>query len=115
MRKKLSGKVIKGKLEGQKIGFPTANIYFEPGFKSGIYAGRVQHLKQEYLSAIYIDPNEKIIEAHLLNFKGDLYNQILEISIEKKIRDHQVFPEYDTLISQIQKDIQAVKNFYRGK
>ena len=62
---KISGKVIKGKGYGRKIGFPTVNL--ESKIKEmppdGVYAGRVILEEKEYRAGIVIGPGERV-EAH---------------------------------------------------
>jgi len=109
---KISGKVIQGKLEGRKLGFPTANIYLEKEIPSGIYAGLAILNGKIYQTAIYIRRNQKVLESHLLNFSGDIYGQILTVKVEKKIREDKRFNSEKDLLNAIEKDIQALKNFY---
>ncbi len=106
------GQVIKGKLQGTRLGFPTANIILPISGKSGIYIGKVRHQENTYSAAIYIGSDEKILEAHLLDFSGQIYNQKIEVVVQKKIRDVQDFLNYDELIQKIQQDVEAVKKHY---
>ncbi len=56
--------------------------------------------------------NQKVLESHLLNFSGDIYGQILTVKVEKKIREDKRFNSEKDLLNAIEKDIQALKNFY---
>lgn len=112
--KKISGTVSKGKHEGGKLGFPTANIPLRDSIESGIYAGKTFVGGKEYLSAIYISLESKILETHLLNFSGNLYDQTITVQLDKKIRDPQIFSSEKDLISQITKDLEAINTFYHG-
>ena len=109
----IEGKVIQGKLEGQKLGFPTANILLKKEIPSGIYAGSATLNGRIYQTAIYVCRNQKILENHLLNFSGDIYGQILTVKVEKKIREDRRFETRGELLEAIKKDVQAVKKFYR--
>src|SRR5207248_2553558 len=79
----LAGTVIRGDQLGHKLGFPTANIEVEGLVlpPPGVYAAHAQAAGESYRSAVNIgtrptlnDPAPRIhVEAHLLDFKGDLY------------------------------------------
>jgi FAD synthase len=117
---KVFGKVVRGDGYGKKLGFPTANIerrdYARRKLKIrlGIYAGWAELLSGEkYCAAIVIGPADKKglpkIEAHLLNFKGNLYSKKIIISLEKYIRPFKKFLSADVLKRQIKKDIKEIK------
>src|SRR3989344_2370267 len=95
----VKGIVIRGKSEGRKLGFPTANVLLahKGEVKSGVYKG-IAHLEVqppsglsgpagEYLAALFVDEKEEILEAHILDFEGDLYGKEIEVEIKEKIRD----------------------------
>ena len=101
----MKGIVIKGKQRGRILGFPTANISYENGIASGVYAGKVYFEGNEYRAAIFYGNDKKIMEAHLLDFSGDLYGQEIEIEVGKKIREVMKFENEEELKNQIIKDI----------
>jgi riboflavin kinase/FMN adenylyltransferase len=45
------------------------------------------------------------IEAHLLDYSGDLYGQEITLSFIERLRDEQKFSGVEELISQIQQDV----------
>jgi riboflavin kinase/FMN adenylyltransferase len=49
------------------------------------------------------------VEAHLLDYQGDLYGQELEIEFVEKLRDEQKFASLDALREQIARDIQEAQ------
>lgn len=114
----ISGKVIAGEKRGRAIGVPTANL--DPASAQGrampadgVYSGRVTtHLGADYAAAISIGvkptfgQHQRIIEAHLLGFQGDLYGQVIEIAFDRWVRDQQPFPNAGALKSQIARDIE---------
>lgn len=109
MKKVLSSIVISGKGKGKKLGFPTVNILLEEEMESGVYSGKVFVDGIEYKAGIYINRDEKILEAHLLDFSRNLRGKEIEIEIGKRIRDVRKFDSDEDLKAQIKKDIEAIK------
>lgn len=115
------GNVIAGLRYGRALGFPTANLdkteYMKTGevIPRGIYAGlaRLTSTQQVFRAGIVVGPNEKDglpkIEAHLLDFSGDLYGQDLELSLLVYLRPYHNFRGEDALKEQIGTDIEAVR------
>jgi riboflavin kinase/FMN adenylyltransferase len=121
------GRVIHGAHYGKKLGFPTANIdrrdYSRRGLKIklGIYAGWAESSSgKKHRAAIVIGPLEKTglpkIEAHLLNFRGNLYGKKIILSLGKYIRPFRKFKNEAELRKQIQQDIINIEkiNLYAG-
>ena len=109
----VTGIVQKGKGEGRALGFPTANVPCMRTLPSGIYRGEVLWGKTIYPSAVYKEESKDVIEAHLLDFEGDLYGETLTITAHEKIRDVVRFTTRDELIAAIQKDIASIKKCLR--
>ena len=113
------GRVQKGKQLGKKIGFPTANIDIKNYVLScpGVYAVRVKKQKNsKYLKGIanlgYRPTfNEKkiLLEVHLFNFSGNLYNKYLTVDFIKFIRKEKKFKNVDQLKKQIKIDLLIAK------
>ena len=111
-----SGKVVKGKGLGEKLGFPTANLEidgrkFLPG--EGIYAAWASSEKFKYKipSVMNLGPQPTIdplspssVEVHLIDQTINLYNLKLTIQPIKKIRSQIKFPDLNELSKQIYKD-----------
>ena len=115
------GKVQKGKQLGKKIGFPTANIDIKDYIlaKPGVYAVRVKKQKSnKFIKGIAnlgyrptFNGKKILLEAHLFNFSGNLYNKYLTVEFLKFIRKEKKFKNIDQLKKQIRKDlIKAKKN-----
>ena len=102
----ISGKVIKGKSRGKKLGFPTANIKLNEQFEDGVYGGTTIIGNKKYRSAIYIKDNS--LETHLLNFSGNLYDRTITVMVNKKIKDIMYFQNDEDLKQQIEKDIKLI-------
>lgn len=108
----IKGKVIKGESKGRMFGFPTANIIINNEAKDGVYAGNVYFQEKKYKAGIFVKDN--ILEAHILDFSGDLYGESIEVKIGKKIRDVIKFSNNKELKKQITKDIEIIKNVHRN-
>lgn len=111
----LAGTVTRGDGLGQKLGFPTANVdttglALPP---RGVYAvraivGGVSHRAVLNLGIrpTLQNPNPQLrVEAHLLDFQGDLYGQELELVFVEKLREEMKFDSLDELRAQIGRDI----------
>jgi riboflavin kinase/FMN adenylyltransferase len=107
------GIVQRGKGEGRALGFPTANVPCAPALPSGIYRGEVVWKGTQYPAAIYKEENKSIVEAHLLDFDGNLHGETLEVRAFEKIRDTIAFREREKLIAAIEKDIMHIKQCLR--
>ncbi|MDA0315850.1 MAG: bifunctional riboflavin kinase/FAD synthetase [Bacteroidetes bacterium] len=111
---RISGLVVKGQQIGRSIGFPTANIQVEDQYKllpkDGAYAVHVEVNGLLYKAMLNIgdrptvEGDKKTIEAHLINFQGDLYGQVLTIYFEAFLREEKRFDSLDALKSQLMGD-----------
>ena len=109
------GVVQKGARRGEELGFPTANITLTDRGVSGIYAALVYIGGEKYHAAVYADQRRQILEAHLGKYEGgDLYGKMIEIELLKKIREDKKFDDDTALQLQIQKDILAVRDYFRS-
>lgn len=116
---RITGTVIRGKKEGRKIGFPTANLILlpsqkKPRVKEGIYAGAVSVNREQkiYRAGIVITCDEKrrtMIEAYLIGFSGNLYEKQLKISLKHYLRPFKKFNTKTLLKKQIEKDIKQIE------
>ena len=52
---------------------------------------------------------EPTVEAHILDFAADLYNQRLRIAFEARLRDERAFSGKDALVAQIREDVAAAR------
>ena len=114
----VSGKVIKGKKRGRKIGFPTCNIklkdYILP--KLGVYSVLVKTNKfnRNGIANIGYRPtfNGKslLLEVNILGIKENLYKKVIEVNFIKFIRGEKKFRNINELKKQIKKDIKKAKH-----
>lgn len=107
----LSGQVIKGQQIGRSIGFPTANIDVTDKYKllprDGAYAVYAEVGKIQYKAILNIgdrptvDGKKKTIEAHLIDFDGDVYGEELSISFVEFLREEVRFESLNALKHQL--------------
>lgn len=117
----LSGTVVPGHQVGRSIGFPTANLQLEEARQlvppDGIYAARAHLPNGDAFDAmLYIghrptlSGNEaRTIEAHLLDFEGDLYGQSLRMEVLDFIRKDRKLADLQQLRQQIEADREAIR------
>lgn len=111
----LAGQVSRGDGLGRQLGFPTANIdvaglALPP---RGVYAvqARVGEKWHHAVLNLGVRPTlqnpvpELRVEAHLLDFDGDLYGQDLEVTFVERLRDEKKFGSLRELRDQIARDI----------
>jgi riboflavin kinase/FMN adenylyltransferase len=116
---RIRGLVTHGAGRGAGLGFPTINL---DGIDTlipadGVYAARafLQGESQPRAAACHIGPNvtfgEQIrkVEAHLLDFQGDLYDQTVELDILQQIRPSRAFAGLDDLLAQIAADVEQTR------
>jgi riboflavin kinase/FMN adenylyltransferase len=114
----LRGEVITSDKRGRVLGFPTANLDIKPQQAlpgNGLYATITLVDGKQFSSATNIGTRptflerEKIVETHLLNYKGNLYGKGIVVEFVKKLRDEQHFPSCDALKIQIERDLREVE------
>jgi riboflavin kinase / FMN adenylyltransferase len=115
----IHGKVQKGRQLGKKIGFPTANIDIKNYVLAnpGVYAVRVKKPKgYNYLKGVAnlgyrptFNGKKILLEVHLFNFSGNLYNKYLTVEFKKFIRKEKRFKNIDQLRKQIKIDLLKAK------
>ena len=108
------GKVQEGRKQGRVLGFPTANLFCPPSVPPGIYAGEAAWGNKVYPAALYKENKKDIIEAHLLDFSGELYGELLTLAAYKKVREPAVFKSNEELIAAISDDIKKIRECLRG-
>lgn len=113
----LDGTVIQGMGRGATLGIRTANLKVENDLlpARGVYACWARSGKRKYRSVVNIGMNPTFggqalsIEAHLLEFKKDIYGEKLRLYFKAKIRDERTFASPKELIDQIHRDVKAGK------
>ena len=109
----IEGVVQKGDQRGRELGYPTANLalgdYQRP--KYGIYAVRVtledgsEHPGVANLGVRpTFEPPQELLEAHLLDFEGDLYGRKIDVALHAYIREEKRFDGIEPLIAHMRED-----------
>lgn len=121
----VKGVVEKGDRRGRELGFPTANVSVAPDRclpTDGIYAGWYQRPDgSRHAAAIslgrrptfYRDGGPLLLEAHLLDFNGDLYGEQAKVRFVKRLRGEENFDSINALVDQIQRDVEATREALR--
>jgi riboflavin kinase/FMN adenylyltransferase len=112
----VDGVVVKGEGRGRLIGIPTANLQvlneMVPG--GGVYACWCRVLAADTLprpAAVNIGRRPTFggglttVEAHLLDFDGDLYGRTLRLEFQERLRAERAFPGAEALVAQIRSDL----------
>jgi riboflavin kinase/FMN adenylyltransferase len=117
----LDGTVVPGAGRGRGIGFPTANVDTQNELRPapGVYAIRVSiqgEPRGPWLPGaanIGVKPtfggSVVTIEAHLLDFQGDLYGKELRVQFLERLRPEQRFGSVAELVGQIKRDVEAAR------
>ncbi len=115
----IDGTVQKGRQQGQKIGFPTCNIDIKNYVIAmpGVYGVKVhQKSFKKPLKAIAnlgyrptFNQKKILLEVHIFNFSGNLYNKYLSVEFIKFIRKEKKFSNVNQLRKQIKEDLRTAK------
>lgn len=121
----LCASVAKGEGFGRELGFPTANLDVQGLVlpPNGVYAALARLEDCTWPAAVNIGyrptvtPAERrlSVEAHLLDFDGDLYGRELELTFVEKLREEQRFASRDALAEQISRDIAQTREVLRRR
>jgi riboflavin kinase/FMN adenylyltransferase len=106
----VEGTVVHGHHRGEELGFPTANLDVPPDLlvpSDGVYAGSA--LGHRAAVSIGTNPHyggtELRVEAFLLDYEGDLYEERLVVELWERIRDQAAFETEAELIAAIDDDV----------
>jgi enoyl-CoA hydratase/carnithine racemase len=124
---RVDGIVEHGDHRGRTLGFPTANLSFDrfaPVPADGIYAGRAVFLDEWWQvdesaplgpAAISVGTNptfgrrQRRVEAHILDFDGDLYGRRVGIEFTRRLRGMIKFDDAPALVEQMKLDVAHVR------
>jgi riboflavin kinase / FMN adenylyltransferase len=124
-RLRIHGAVVHGNARGRSLGFPTANIEIEGGVdgapERGVWAawaawqGSVPRMAVVNVGVRPTFAGETLsVEAHVLDFSGDLYGRGLEVDLVAKVRDERRFSDAAALSAQIGIDIERARALLMG-
>ena len=114
----VEGRVVTGERRGAGLGFPTANLDVPQGLlvpALGIYAGAAL----EHRAAISIGTNphfggtDRVVEAFLLDFEGDLYGRRLVVELWEHLRHEAAFGSEEELVAAIADDVRRTREAVR--
>jgi len=116
----VTGEVVKGDNRGKSLGFATCNLDVHQevvDIKGGVYASRGLIAGKFWPAVTNIgfrptfgeDLSGPRIEAHLLDFSGDLYGQSVELFFVERLRDEMKFSQVEKLIAQIDQDVRETR------
>jgi riboflavin kinase/FMN adenylyltransferase len=115
------GTVGHGDRRGRTIGFPTANVHVEGTIcmpADGVYAAMVTledgsrnpaAVNLGRRPTFHENSGESLLEAHLLDFSGDLYGRCLRVAFHEFLRGERKFAGIDELTLQLALDIQHAR------
>jgi riboflavin kinase/FMN adenylyltransferase len=115
---RISGTVQHGESRGKELGFPTANIRLYKKIPEGIYAGSVMINGKSYQAAVFVGSAKTFqktdvhVECYIFDFDKSIYGKWITVKLYKKIRENQKFENADTLVEQMEKDIEEIKIFF---
>jgi riboflavin kinase / FMN adenylyltransferase len=114
----ITGQVTSGAGRGRTLGFPTANI--DPDrpvlVARGVYRGLVTVDGGGHAAVVNVGVRPTFgettlaVEAHLLDFAGDLYGRRVRLDFLARLRDEMRFPSIEDLKAQVARDIAAARS-----
>lgn len=117
------GRVARGRGEGHKMGFPTANVVIDSSIlapQEGVYAGFACLGEEAWPAAINVGlpptfkgvPGSAELEANIVGFSADIYERDIALSFTKQLRRSRPFDSLDELIATVEGNIQDVRDLY---
>jgi riboflavin kinase/FMN adenylyltransferase len=109
------GEVVPGDMRGRELGMPTANLVPDdrmvvPGH--GVYAAWASG----HAAAVNVGVRPTfetgrglLVEAHLIDFDGDIYGQTLRIAFLERMRGERAFDSVDELVEQMHRDVEQAR------
>lgn len=113
------GRVFHGDKRGRQLGFPTANVKLKRRVSpvNGVYAVKVKINNKEFFGVANIGSRPTVsgirqqLEVHIFDFSSELYGQIIEVVLLKKIRKEMNFDSLTALTEQIKVDSMQARQF----
>ncbi|MGA9597295.1 MAG: bifunctional riboflavin kinase/FAD synthetase [Acidimicrobiia bacterium] len=120
---RLEGEVVPGDRRGRTIGFPTANLAPDPEVivpGSGVYAVHTRFDGVEHDGVVNVGKRPtfggtaSVVEAHVLDFSGDLYEKVIAVDFIERLRAERKFDGVDDLVVAIRADIVRAREILEG-
>jgi hypothetical protein len=115
----VTGDVQPGDRRGRVLGFPTANLYLDSsgGPEDGVWAATVSLAGARYAAAVslgrrstyYGASGRRVLEAHLLDFNRDIYDQRIMVVLRQYLRPQRNFDGSVALMRQLDIDVAATR------
>lgn len=117
----IRGTVKRGDARGRELGFPTANVEVPARVcmpSDGIYAGtfiaedgieRQTAISLGRRPTFYENAGTSLLEAHVLDFDGDLYDQAVKVRFAARLRGEVRFESAEALVDQMHRDVEATR------
>ena len=115
----ISGKVVHGAKRGRQLGYPTANVHMrhERPALTGVYAVKLDGLNG--VANLGVRPTiagvpKLMLEVHVFDFNGNLYDQHVHVQFYHKLRDEMKFESLDALKAQIANDVTVAHHYFKN-
>ncbi len=113
----IGGTVEAGAGRGRTLGFPTANVRPDRPLliATGVYGGGVEVAGGRHRAVVNVGvrptfgENRLVVEAHLLDFAGTLYDRPVRLAFLARLREERKFPDVEALRRQISQDVEAAR------
>jgi riboflavin kinase/FMN adenylyltransferase len=121
------GVVVTGDGRARDLGFRTANVAVPDEIclpADGIYAGwylgpdgeaRPAALSLGRRPTFYESADTSLLEAHLIDFDGDLYDHPARVQFVEHLRDEERFDSVDALVEQMGRDVARARSVLAGR
>jgi riboflavin kinase / FMN adenylyltransferase len=111
----LEGEVVAGDRRGHGLGMPTANVVpddriVHPGH--GVYAATVDGRPAAVNVGVrptFETGRGVLVEAHLIDFEGDLYRATIRIAFLQRLRGERRFDSVEALVEQMRRDVEQAR------
>lgn len=117
----VEGIVEHGDALGRELGFPTANVPItDDSLEDGVWVGLVNCGWGPWVPAavsigrrrtFFSEGGPRLLEAHLLDFQGDLYGALIQVRLTARIRSQERFPTAEALINRMHLDVQTTREW----
>ncbi|PRY18318.1 riboflavin kinase [Kineococcus rhizosphaerae] len=123
----VTGVVVPGDQRGRLLGFPTANVAVpHHALQDGVWAGtvlldpapdgtpgtlHVAAVSVGHRPTYYGKDGERLLEANLLDFDGDLYGRRVQIDLHVRLRPQRRYSGSTELVEQLHRDVQDTRRW----